>query len=194
MPKPLHSPWGPVHEARELAPGIWDVSTAGHGGIKLDPKLNQRIPEYMRRSGGWYEEDVDWSHVATVFPEFFDEKTRRLAERIFLEWRPDMYEQFYKVKLEEGASQTRDLAVLMERHKNNLIARTAFGDWHPQVPEGMVVVYATLGGKGGAAAEADPESGYFLVPGDEYQRKSWAFFVVYPAKHPQIEDFDPYAR
>jgi hypothetical protein len=149
----------------------------------------------MRRPNGWYEEDVDWTHVVTVFPEHFDEATRRRAEAIFVDWRPDAYEQFYNVKLEEGASRVRDEKVFTERNKNNLIVISAFGDWHPQVPEGMVGVYATKGGTRKISPESDPDdSGYFLVTTEEYARKPWTGFVVYPAKHPELTDFDPYAR
>lgn len=192
MGKPVHSPWGAIQSADEIAPGIWDVSTAGHGGIKLEAALNKKVPEYMRRPNGWYEEDIDWTVVATVFPEHFSEKQRRVAEYIFLDWRPDMYEQFYHVKLEEGSSRVRDQKVFHDRNKNNLIARSAFGDWHPQVPEGHVVLFATRGD----ANPNDPEteSGYFLVPADEYERKPWTGFVVYPAKHVELADFDPNVR
>ena len=32
-PEPEQSPWGEVQHCRELCPGVFQVSTAGHGGI-----------------------------------------------------------------------------------------------------------------------------------------------------------------
>jgi hypothetical protein len=190
MSKPVHSPWGAVQHADEMAPGVWSVSTSRHGGIKLEPKINSQVPDYMRRPGGWYEEDVDWSHVATVFPQYFNQTQRRDAEHIFMDFRPDMYEKFYKVKLEEGASRVRDEKAFYERNKNNLIVTSAFGDGHPQVPEGYVGVYASRGGR----RDPDAEGGYFLVPAEEYARKPWTGFVVYPAKHQEVEGFEPFGQ
>lgn len=54
-PCPKSSPWGAIQDKRELAPGIWQVSTAGHGGIKLSRERNAAVPAYMRAEGGWYE-------------------------------------------------------------------------------------------------------------------------------------------
>lgn len=190
MSKPVHSPWGAVQHADEMAPGVWRISTAAHGGIKLDAKQNAKVPDYMRRPSGWYEEDVDWSHVATVFPQYFSNTQRRDAEYIFMDMRPDLYEKFYGVKLEEGASRVRDEKVFQERNKNNLIAISVFGDWHPQVPEGYVGVYASRGG----LSSPDADGGYFLVAAEEYARKPWTGFVVYPAKHQEVEGFEPFAR
>ncbi len=52
---PKTSPWGVIQDKRELAPGIWQVSTASHGGIKLSRERNAAMPDYMRNEGGWYE-------------------------------------------------------------------------------------------------------------------------------------------
>src|SRR5271165_6274308 len=68
---PTNSPWGKVDHTEELAPGIWSVSTPGHGGLKLSTQRNGMMPPYMKRAGGWYEEDCEWSLVALVFPEVF---------------------------------------------------------------------------------------------------------------------------
>lgn len=70
-PQPTRSPWGLVQEAEEIAPGIWQVHTAGHGGIKLSAQRNRLVPDYLRCDRGWYEEDCDWAIVAVVFPEPF---------------------------------------------------------------------------------------------------------------------------
>jgi len=51
------SPWGKIQHVQTLGEGAWFVSTAGHGGIKLDRKRNAAIPSGARMAGGWYEED-----------------------------------------------------------------------------------------------------------------------------------------
>jgi len=53
------SPWGKVQVQYNYADGVDCVSTAGHGGLKLDRKHNAMIPKIFRRQGGWYEEDLD---------------------------------------------------------------------------------------------------------------------------------------
>lgn len=186
---PKSSPWGKVDHVYPIGEGMWFVSTAGHGGIKVSKELNKQIPEYMRKGSfsgqgekGWYEEDVDWSIVATVFPDRFKHEERQAAERTLLNWKPDLYEKFYKLKLEEGASYMRDDALFDERHANDLVVRSAWGDWHPKVPKGMVAVWATRGGR------QDADGGYFLVPSEKYGRTR--HFIVDPSKHQQIFDFE----
>jgi len=42
------------------------VTTAGHGGIKLDAARNRKVPGPVRSRDGWYEEDCDWAIPAYV--------------------------------------------------------------------------------------------------------------------------------
>jgi len=63
------SPWGKIQDAKELAQGVWFVSTASHGGIKLDRGRNGKIPALARTAAGWYEEDCDWAIPAYVFDD-----------------------------------------------------------------------------------------------------------------------------
>jgi len=53
------SPWGKIQHVSNPAPGCWVVSTAGHGGVKLDRDRNAKVPKGARRSSGWYEEDCE---------------------------------------------------------------------------------------------------------------------------------------
>lgn len=84
-PKPRNSPWGAIQSAKQLAPGIWHVTTASHGGIGLSSERYAAMPENMKAttysSGGWYEEDCDWALVAMVFPEAFDAKAIAAAKQ-----------------------------------------------------------------------------------------------------------------
>lgn len=188
MSAPKSSPWGKPDDVEAVAPGVWWVSTPSHGGFKLEPNLNKRVPDYMRKPGGWYEEDLDWAIVATVFPDLFSEKERASADHVLLNWMPAQYERFYGVTLEEGASMKRDEEMFRERHKNDMVVISASGDWLEGVPKGMVLVTAARGGRRADHSLPD-EIACFLVPDAEYssERRPWGDFVVDEARHERVE-------
>ena len=187
MPKldqqaPKQSPWGTVQDAIKLADGAWSVSTPSHGGIKLSAKLNAGIPDYMRREDGWYEEDCDWCIPVMVYPEFAlamtwtspagthggwtVEQILNNAKDTLRNWHPESYARFYGVPIESlrGQSYKYDQRCFAEEQANNLVSVVAWGDWHKNVPEGMVGIGATLGGDRAACATVE----YFLVPKERY--------------------------
>ena len=47
-PRPETSPWGPVQQADQLAPGIWSVMTASHGGLLLSDARQTAMPDALR--------------------------------------------------------------------------------------------------------------------------------------------------
>jgi len=53
------SPWGKIQHVEALGRGACFVSTASHGGIKLDRVRNAMVPKAARRERGWYEEDCE---------------------------------------------------------------------------------------------------------------------------------------
>ena len=61
-----YSPWGAIQSTHTLADGALFVTTAGHGGVKLDRRRNAAIPAPARSAGGWYEEDCQWAIPAFV--------------------------------------------------------------------------------------------------------------------------------
>ena len=68
------SPWGQVQRAAEIAPGIHQVSTAGHGGVWLSSSrvvaLKKAFPGFEPFAGWpWLEEDCDACLVALMWPE-----------------------------------------------------------------------------------------------------------------------------
>jgi uncharacterized protein DUF7007 len=72
------TPWGTADHVKRYAEGVTFYGTPSHGGFKLAPKQNARVPEALRKASfcgngerGWYEEDCDWNIVAFVFPELF---------------------------------------------------------------------------------------------------------------------------
>jgi hypothetical protein len=74
-----YSPWGPIQNQKQIAPGIVSVSTASHGGIYVSDEMREKMPEDIRNcktwtEKNWYEEDCDWAQVCLAFPEFFKER------------------------------------------------------------------------------------------------------------------------
>ncbi len=65
VPKPMGSPWGHIQDADQIAPGIWSVSTASHGGFYLSQQRMAALPDYLKvNTYGqtcWFEEDVEVS-------------------------------------------------------------------------------------------------------------------------------------
>jgi hypothetical protein len=169
-----------------LSPGILDVSTAGHGGIHVEKQLNNLIPEYMRTSDGWYEEDVDWSIVATIFPQAFTKEQRESAKNIFRNYIPMAYELYYKEVIPTGESHAKDQIAFRVLHKKDYVGMSAWGDWHPKVPKDHVVVFAGRGGRQ-ENGRFPQDSAYFVVPEAEYDQRSPYGFVINEAKHPRID-------
>lgn len=178
--------WGDVQSRTLLAPGITSVSTASHGGILVEKQLNLLIPEYMRSSDGAYEEDVDWSIVATVFPHAFTKDQRERAKEIFRNSIPMAYELYYKEVIPPGKSHAKDEIAFKALHKNDYINMAAWGDWNPQVPKDHVVVFA---GRGGRTVDYKypKDTAYFVVPADEYDERGAHGFVIDEERHPRID-------
>lgn len=81
MKKLIHkddrSPWGKVQYADYITPWLTRVHTASHGGYKVDRAHNSIIPEYLRRKGGWYEEDCE---VVIIFAVLEDRIKKDMFE------------------------------------------------------------------------------------------------------------------
>lgn len=183
---PKNTPWGPPQSMEKLDDDIFSVSTAGHGGIFVDRERNLKIPDYMRIASGWYEEDVDWSIVATAFPRLFSADQRTLAKDILRNWRPEIYEWHYREELEPGQSRVKDEAMFRRENRNEYIGLAAWGDWHKNVPSGMVVVFAGRGGRT-PKGQYPKDTAYFIVPKEEYGERGHFGFVVDPERHRKIK-------
>lgn len=85
-PQPRYSPWGNIQDATERAPGIWSVSTAGHGGFMLSDERAEAMPAPLL-IGNWlggnkhFEEDCDWARPVVAFADEFDDRTVAAAFR-----------------------------------------------------------------------------------------------------------------
>lgn len=186
----MQTPWGLAQDVTELAAGISIVSTASHGGIKLDRKRNALMPSYMRNAGGWYEEDCEWSKVGVVFPEIFkSEEMREHAKSTLREWFPDEYEAFFGVKLNSDESYVLKEREFKRTTHDKFVVSSAFGSWAvgghynvlfppDGVPKGMVGVGAKIASTG--------ETGTFLVPEAEYNARGRFGFIVDPSRHKRL--------
>jgi len=156
------SPWGKIQVVEVILTGdIWVVSTAGHGGIKVSRSYQARIPKFIRREGGWYEEDIDWAIVAVTFPEAFKEKDVEGAHKTMVSWLPDEYRRLTGKEISAQESFVMRERKARAKHRDDWVVKGAWGDWHEAVPPGMVGVVATKGGRGG-------KERWFLVAENRY--------------------------
>ena len=193
MYKGKSSPWGKIQDVKELAAGIDCVSTAGHGGIKLDRQRNAKMPEYMRLAGGWYEEDCEWALPALVFPEVFNRaKEQSQAKSTLGNYFPKIYAEFFQVPIEtlKGQSYAYDKECFEKEHENDWVVVSACGSAFSvftDVPRNLVACVATKGGKRRMWNEPEREERYFYVPIPEYQERSQFGFVIDENKHYELE-------
>jgi hypothetical protein len=179
-PCPKTSPWGAIQDKRELAPGIWTVSTAGHGGIKLSRERNAAMPDHMRNEGGWYEEDCEWAKAAVVHPIGFQRVVNGrtefdIAMETLRNWHPDQYERFTGAIIERGLSIVKDERLFKLENENNFVVTAAWGDWAHWVPKGKVGVVAKR--------DSDKAEKWFLVDGNIYGSRH---FVIDLARDQEI--------
>lgn len=87
-PRPTYSPWGSPQDTKEIAPGIWSVSTSSHGGFILSRERVDAMPRELREQNFLgpnsigYEEDESWHLVVLAFPDEFDAKMRGHAAAV----------------------------------------------------------------------------------------------------------------
>jgi hypothetical protein len=183
----MRTPWGASQTIEPLIEGMVFVSTASHGGLKLEVWRNARMPRYLRRPGGWYEEDCEWCLPALVFqdeilagPDTFLARGVRQGThvRTAKDWFPDEYERFTGEKVTAAESYRRRREQFYRDHAADWVAVCAYGDWKEGVPKGFVGVIARQGGHGGTGPEK-----CFLVPQDEYEARGEQGFVIDPHRH-----------
>ena len=115
----MQTPWGKADYAETIASGIGIVGTPSHGGIKVDRKHNQLIPDYMRRTGGWYEEDCDWAIPFCVLANeiynrgncdkyIFKYITENNHKESLKSWNAASYNKYYGQNVEDKHKITED--------------------------------------------------------------------------------------
>jgi len=76
------SPWGPIYEQEEIAPGIVSVVTGSHGGLLLSADRAAAMPAHLRLDGAAYEEDGEYNLVALGFPDEAEAMGMSLADAL----------------------------------------------------------------------------------------------------------------
>lgn len=177
------SPWGTIQSAKVLIPGAWLVHTAGHGGVKLDRRLNARVPEFIRRPGGWYEEDCEWSLAVVSLAGMFEAGWVDQARKTARSWYPDEYTRLTGEPVTAEESHIVSAREFSERNRDKWIALAAWGDWHEAVPTGMVGVFATVGGVRPSEGNLVPHA-YFLTTKERYDGRGRESYVVSDTDYP----------
>jgi len=196
------TPWGAADAVYAVADGIAEVSTPGHGGIKLSPQRNKLVPAPLRNANGWYEEDCEANIAMWVFPAEYAEHRSRgeygsqdqwadpdfvrtdAADRI-REWFPDQWEKATGESVTAEQSHVRAEQLFRTEHAEDHIAVSAsYSKDHP----GMVEVTTTIGGARPGLDQdwADMGQRTFLVPKDEYAAADRMKFVIDPSRHADI--------
>lgn len=169
------TPWGEAQHVEHVADGVSSVSTASHGGLKLDKKANADIPEALRNDDGWYEEDTEATIVGWTKPEAFphimekkgEQETRAMFERSVKNWYPDEYEKttgetvlaeesYTRSKQEERQTAEEFRAANPDKFVPTRELHTNQEDW---MPANTSLVEAEMPATG--------EKRYFMVPSSE---------------------------
>lgn len=87
--KGSRTPWGKAQHAELIYPGVMGVSTAGHGGAKVNAQRNKQIPTALRNRSGWYEEDCEMAIVSMYFDP--DQGRRQRSVETVKNWFPHEY-------------------------------------------------------------------------------------------------------
>ena len=80
----MHTPWGPPQDIEELTEGVWRVSTASHGGLKLSRERWNSLPACVRDAmltPTFAEEDCEEVVVRTLLG-LGGERERELALKV----------------------------------------------------------------------------------------------------------------
>ena len=182
----MRTPWGEADGVEIVTEGIGWVHTPGHGGVKLSPALNSRMPEYMRQRGGWYEEDCEWSKVYVALAALLRAVgTDRIdsdcasAVNTLRSYYPDEYERFFGETIAPGDSYAKDKRAFEAAHVNDLVVISAVDS---KTFPGFVEATASIGGIRGGATTT------FVVPSDEYDARDRFGFVIDRSKHLTAEE------
>lgn len=161
----MKTPWGKSQTEDRIVDGVTRVTTASHGGVKLDRRRNAAVHPAWRQKGGWYEEDVHICVVAYTFPVVGELLgiLPRTVECVLKNYYPHQW-----VRATGRGVTAAESRVLREE----AFTLASQGKWVSSAAWGngcnTVIVFAVLDGQGG------PE-GYFAVPSTDYHSVPIAF-------------------
>ena len=83
----MDTPWGYSQHEYVITQGVYEIDTAGHGGILVSPEAALKLLSPAARAKGWrwgnwyaYEEDCDWAIFAFEQPELFAAHLNRVYQ------------------------------------------------------------------------------------------------------------------
>jgi len=182
--------WGKADHVTNVAPGIQNVSTPGHGGYKLDRARNAEVHAAWRREGGWYEEDCEWSIVWLTFEQAFRDhaptdhvfrSTLEQAHHTARQYYPDEYTAVTGSRVTPEQSRELRRRQFAADNRANYVATSAWGEWHAKVPAGFVGVVARKAGTDRT------DQRYFLIPAADYEAREEFGLVIRP-EHQEWSD------
>ncbi|WP_072815928.1 DUF7007 domain-containing protein [Rhodococcus zopfii] len=168
---PIKSPWGAVQYGRVLADGT--VSTAGHGGVRISSERLKQMPAALRIGRRrWFEEDCEAALVGLAFADDLELDDRRRASMAasVADWFPDKWEAHFGRTLKPGQSHNRDKENFEAATINEMVVDSALGDWHEDVPQGLVGVTAIR--------RCDGTRARFQVAADRYATRGRFGYVI----------------
>jgi hypothetical protein len=168
------TPHGKADHVTLKAPGIWQYSTPGHGGYKLDRARNAAVHPALRRKGGWYEEDCEYAKVVLNFHALYTSAEVEQAHHTAKQYYPDTYTAATGNPVTLAESRVLREREFHTTHANDHVVTSAWGDWHGAVPKDHVGVVACLGGD---RTKRDTER-YFLLTAAQYETRAEFGFVI----------------
>ena len=141
-PRPMTTPWGAVHQAEQIIPGVWQVLAARGGGLCLSEARQAGMPDALRLETADYNEACDWSLVFLAYEEELTRLKRaspgllQLAHDSAKCWHAARYEKHTGAPVPENASQIlRDRQAYLDAI-GQYCTTSAWGDWADWVPKG----------------------------------------------------------
>lgn len=191
------SPWGPIQHFSTIAEGIYGVSTAGHGGLKLSQDRQSKMPDVFKLTDGWYEEDCACAFVMLAFPDVFYPDTVMSAHTTAKNTFPDEYEAHFGGVIPIEESYTKRERKFATDHANDWVSCAAWGNGQKSlvsgkqyfVPADMVLVVC----RKGVGGPLNAEERFFLVSEKEYATRSFWGFVIDETKHQRVDENRPVA-
>ena len=186
------TPWGAADYVEHMAHGIVSVGTPGHGGVKLSPERNRKIPTALRQASGWYEEDCESYIPMMHYPEAFVrdgqtvDEVREIGKQGIINWFPNEYETAFNTTLTRGQSRSKDEQTWRRLHEDDEVAVSA-----SSVPNSdMAKVTVCTGGRDEHGRYMSDER-EILVPKEDYDNSEFRHplglhsgsFVVDPSKN-----------
>lgn len=183
----MKSPFGFIVKDEDLGQGLHKVTNRKqdtHFFVEESSRHKIDPDAFYDEGDGWIENDA-WIFLITAFPDAFEPDQRQNGLETLRNYYPNYYEKLTGTLIlpTKLTSEMRYEARFRNKYKNTYIEQYAWRDSDPNVPNGYVLVQATLGG------EYNPEHAeYFLIPEQEYDTKRTEFgFICNPAIHQRQE-------